>query len=401
MKKTYIIDANRTPIGDFGGSLKDMSAVDLGVALIQKLISKNNLSKNAVEGIILGNVLQAGGGQNPARQCAIKGGLSNTIPALTVNKVCGSGLKAIDIPVKEITSGYGHLYIAGGTESMSSAPYLLPDARWGYKIGSKEAVDSLVVDGLWCPYNDIHMGSLVDGVAEELAISREQQDSFSLKSHQKAIKAQENGRFNDEIVPIELTDRKGNKTMFLADEHPRRDTSAQALAGLKPAFSPTGTITAGNASGINDGAAVLLLASGNGSKKINAIPLAEIIAISEVSGEPKHFGLMPIPAIEKVLKKAGLKLADIGLIELNEAFAAQTLAVISKLKIDPAIVNVNGGAIAMGHPIGASGARIIVTLVHEMLKQKVEYGLASLCIGSGEGMAIILKKYKPKQKENY
>lgn len=392
MKEVFIVDALRTPIGDFGGSLKSVSAVEMGAILIKKLLSKNNLENDEVDGIVMGNVLQAGAGQNPARQCAIRGGLGNSTPALTVNKVCGSGLKAIDIAAKEIILNNSDIYIAGGMESMSSAPYLLSEARWGYRMGDKKLIDSMIKDGLWCPYNDIHMGCLVDQVAEELKISRKAQDSFSLESHQKAIKSQDRQRFDSEIVPVKLTDKKGNKTTFLADEHPRRDTSLEALSKLKSVFTANGTITAGNASGITDGAAALILSSKKGLDNLNATPLAEIVAVSEVSGDPKYFGLMPIGAIEKVLEETKLKLKDMELIELNEAFAAQTLAVISKLKIDADIVNVNGGAIALGHPIGASGSRIVVTMLNEMVKRKVKYGLASLCIGSGEGMAIIVKR---------
>lgn len=392
MEKIYILDALRTPIGSFGGSLKDISSVELGATLIRELRFRNNIEVSKVDGVIIGNVLQAGQGQNPGRQCAIKGGLSTRTPAFTVNKVCGSGLKAIDMAAKDIALGQGNIYIAGGTESMSKAPYLLDGVRWGYKMGDKKVVDSVVRDGLWCPYNDIHMGCLIEQMAEELKISRYAQDTFSLQSHLKAIKAQDDSRFNQEIVPIELSDRKGSKTNFLNDEHPRRDTSIQALLKLKPVFSVDGTVTPGNASGISDGAAILLLSSGAGMKELNLSPLVEVVAISEVSGDPKYFGLMPAEAIKKVLEEAEIKLSDVGLIELNEAFAAQTLAVISRLNIDKDKVNVNGGAVALGHPIGASGARIVVTLLHEMVKRNVKYGLASLCIGSGEGMAIIIKK---------
>lgn len=392
MEKIFILDALRTPLGNFGGAFKNISSFELGATLIKELKARNNIEADKFDGVVMGNVLQAGQGQNPARQAAIKGGLGINTPVFTLNKVCGSGLKAIDIAAKDIALGQGNIYIAGGMESMSKAPYLLNGARWGYKMGDKNVVDSLLMDGLWCPYNNIHMGYLIEQMATELKISRRIQDEFSYESHRKAVKTQDEGRFNTEITPIEIVDYKGTESKVLLDEHPRRDTNLEALSRLKPVFSSNGTITAGNASGISDGAAALILSSGSGIDRLGTTPLAEIISISEVSGDPKYFGLMPIKAIEKVMSDAKLKLDDIELLELNEAFAAQTIAVISKLKIDDNIVNVNGGAIALGHPIGASGARIVVTLLHEMIKRNVKYGLASLCIGSGEGMAIILRK---------
>ena len=396
MTKTYIIDAIRTPMANFGGALKEVSAVKLGALLIEKIISKNKLQESGltgkIDGVVIGNVLSSGLGQNPARQCALKGGLPETVPAFTLNKACGSSLKAIDIAYRDIMGCFGSLYLAGGIESMSSAPYLLKDARWGYKLGDKKVVDGLIVDGLFCPFNNTHMGNLIDSLASELNISRARQDEFSLTSHKKAIKAIAGGRFADEIIPVEAASRKGSSTTFSTDEHPRPDTTLEALAGLKPAFTSSGTVTAGNSSGINDGAALILAASEKIVSDYNLEPLAEIITTSEASIEPKYFGLAPVGAIKKVLATAGLNIADIELFELNEAFAAQSIAVIDKLGIDPEIVNVNGGAIALGHPIGASGARIVVTLVHEMVKRDLTYGLAALCIGSGEGMAIILKR---------
>jgi len=392
MEKVYILDALRTPLGNFGGSLKNIGSVELGTILIKELKTKNNINADKVDGVVMGNVLQAGQGQNPARQCAIKGGLSSTTPSFTVNKVCGSGLKAIDIAAKEISLGFGNIYIAGGTESMSKAPYLLNGSRWGYKMGDRKVIDSILTDGLYCPYNNMHMGSLVDQMAKELKISRTMQDNFSFESHQKAIRSQDEGRFRSETIAVERINGKGIKSKVLMDEHPRRDTNMEALSRLKPAFSKDGTVTAGNASGINDGAATLVLSSKFGIDMLKVNPLAEIISISEVSGDPKYFGLMPEKAIKKVLAMSGLKFEDIKLIELNEAFAAQSIAVIHRLKVDKDIINVNGGAVALGHPIGASGARIVVTLIHEMIKRGIEYGLASLCIGSGEGMAIILRR---------
>ncbi|MCD4670707.1 MAG: acetyl-CoA C-acetyltransferase [Actinomycetia bacterium] len=391
-KKTFIIDALRTPIANFGGSLKSVSAIDLGTLLISEIIKRNNLQKDALDGVILGNVLQAGLGQNPARQCGLMAGLAESTSAFTINKVCGSGMKAVDIAYKNILAGDGGIFIAGGMESMSNAPYLLNGARWGYKIGDNKLIDEMVKDGLWCPYNNIHMGSLIDDLAREYNITRKAQDIFSLDSHIKAVKAIDDGRFTGEIIPVDYIIKKGKKARFVNDEHPRKDTTLDKLSSLRPAFSSEGTVTAGNASGINDGAAALLIASASVVEKLGLKPLAEIISISEIGVEPKYFGTAPITATRKALSMADLTINDIELAELNEAFAAQTLIVMDKLGIDRKIVNVNGGAVAMGHPIGASGARIVVTLLHEMIKRDSKLGLASLCIGSGEGMAAIIKR---------
>ncbi len=391
MKKVYIIDASRTAIANFGGSLKNTGVVKLGTLLIKHLIKKNKVPEDMVNGVIMGNVLTAGLGQNPARQCALGAGLADSTPAFTVNKVCGSGMKAVDIAYRNILAGYGGLYIAGGMESMSNAPYILNGARWGYKLGDSKITDEMIKGGLWCPYNDIHMGSLVDDLATEFSISRKDQDMFSLSSHQKAVKATRSGRFKEEIVPVEYIVKK-KETVYLADdEHPREDTTLEKLSALRPAFNPEGTVTAGNASGINDGAAALLIASEEAVKRMDLKPLARILSISEVGVKPEYFGTAPIHATEIALKNARLKLKDIALAELNEAFAAQALIVLEKLGIDRDIVNVNGGAVALGHPIGASGCRIIVTLLHEMIKRGSRLGLASLCIGSGEGMATIIE----------
>ena len=393
MKKVYIIDALRTPIANFGGTLKNISVIELGTLLVRHAIKKNKIPNSMVDGVIMGNVLQAGLGQNPARQCALRAGLAECTPAFTVNKVCGSGLKAIDIAYRNILSGYGGLFISGGMESMSNSPYLIKNIRWGNKMGDGKLIDEMITDGLWCPYNDIYMGSLVDELAEEYNISRQQQDSYSLKSHKKAVNAIESGRFKQEIVPVEYSTETGT-VIFNNDEHPRKDTNLEKLSMLKSAFSRNGTITAGNASGISDGAAILIIASGEIIKKMNFKPLARILSISEVGVNPKVFGIAPIYASEIALETAKLKLKKIGLAEFNEAFAAQTIIVIKRLCIDKDIVNVNGGAIALGHPIGASGARITVTLIQEMVKRDIKYGLGSLCIGSGEGMAIIVEKYQ-------
>ncbi len=390
--RVFIIDAIRTPIGNFGGSLKTIGAVGLGSILLKEMIKRNKLEGRRIDGAIFGNVLQAGQGQNPARQIVLRAGLDHGVSATTVNKVCASAMKAMDIAYKEILSGAGSLYIAGGTESMSSAPYLLEDARWGHKLGDGKIIDSLVRDGLWCPVNNKHMGSLVDDLAVKQNISREEQDIFSQESHVKAIKAQDENRFQDEITPVDIIGKKKTMIRFTDDEHPRRDSSLEALSKIRPAFSGDGTVTAGNASGINDGAALMLLASEEIAGKLNFEPMAEIISTSETGVDPKNFGLAPIDASGKALEKAGLSIDDIELAELNEAFAAQAIAVLNGLKIDRNRVNVNGGAIALGHPIGASGIRVIVTLLHEMKKRDLGTGIASLCIGSGEGMAVVVKR---------
>jgi len=392
MKKAYIIDAVRTPIANFGGSLKNTGAVELGILLVGHLIKKNKIPEDMVDGVIMGNVLMAGLGQNPARQCALGAGLADSTPALTINKVCGSGMKAVDIAYRNILAGDSGIFITGGMESMSNAPYLVDGARWGLKLGDGKMTDEMIKDGLWCPYNDIHMGSLVDDLAKKFSISRKDQDVFSVESHQKAVKATQIGRFKEEIVPLEYIVKRKETARLTDDERPRKDTTLEKLSALRPAFNPEGTVTAGNASGINDGAAALLIASEETVEKLDLKPLARILSISEVGVKPEYFGTAPIHATEIALKDAGLKLKDIELAELNEAFAAQALIVLEKLGIDRDIVNVNGGAVALGHPIGASGCRIIVTLLHEMIKRNIRLGLASLCIGSGEGMATIIER---------
>lgn len=392
-KKVYIVDGVRTPIGNFGGSLKDYSAVDLGTLLIRQIVKRNSLGNTAIDGVILGNVLQAGLGHNPARQCAIGAGLSYRTSCLTVNKVCGSGLKAIDIAYRNILAGYGDIYIVGGIESMSNSPYLLNNTRWGCRLGNDVVTDEMICDGLWCPYNNMHMGKLVDSMAKKYKISREEQDRFSADSHYKAIKAIKEKRFSDEIVPVDILDSKGNTvSKFCDDEHPREDSTLEKLSTLKPAFSRDGTITAGNASGISDGAAVLIVASDEKIKELNLSIMAEIVSISEVGVRPELFGISPIKATGEALSRANLEISDIELAEFNEAFAAQTIYVLDRLKIKKEIVNVNGGAVALGHPIGASGARIVVTLVYEMAKRKNKLSLASICIGSGEGMAVVIRR---------
>lgn len=396
--RVYIIDAVRTPMGNFGGTLKEHSAPQLGSILAKYLIEKYNIQKAEIDGVIFGNVLQAGLGQNPARQVALGARLSYETPCTTINKVCGSALKAIDIAYRNISSGYGKLYIAGGIESMSNAPYLLKNARWGYKIGNNQIFDEMVIDGLWCPYNDVHMGELTDKMAKKFEISRKDQDEFAYASHTKAISAIESGRFSNEIVPVNIEDKKGNISVFGIDEHPRKDTTIEKLSQLKPVFTPDGTVTAGNSSGINDGAAALLLCSEDKLVDLGLTPMAEILDISEIGTDPAYFGTAPVYAIKKALTNLDLKIQDIELVELNEAFAAQSIYVIKSLNINKEIINVNGGAIALGHPIGASGARIVTTLIHEMQKRQISLGIASICIGSGEGMAIVLKNIKLRER---
>lgn len=392
MSKCYIIDAIRTPIGRYGGALKDYKATELGALLVKHILKRNKPGSNDFDGVVIGNVLQAGLGQNPARQCALDGGLSIETPCVTVNKVCGSGMKAIDIAYKDIASGRECIYLAGGIESMSNAPYLADNARWGYKLGHGKLLDDIIVDGLWCPFNNLHMGEIAEKLADGYGISRQAQDEFSYESQKKTATAIKEGKFKDEIVPIEIKDRKGNvASIFDTDEHPREDTTIEKLSALKPAFKKDGTITAGNSSGINDGAALTLVASENKVREFNLKPQAEIVAVSEVGTVPELFGIAPVKAIVKALEYSNLNLEDIDIFEINEAFAVQSLCVLKDLKIDKNNVNVNGGAIALGHPIGASGARIVVTLLSEMKKRQSRYGAASICIGSGEGMALVLK----------
>lgn len=390
-QKVYIASALRTAIGNFGGSLKAFSAPALASLLITEIMKQNNIINAQFDGVIIGNVLQAGIGQNPARQAALGAGLSYDTPCFTVNKVCGSGMKAIDVAFKNILAGSGNIYLAGGMESMTNCPYISRSTRWGAKLGDAQLADGIIYDGLWCPFNNKHMGDLVEDLAKSYGITREQQDSFAFESNEKAVKAINSGKFGDETVPVEIKDRK-TTAIFDADERPRADTTVEKLSSLKPVFTKEGTITAGNSSGINDGAAMLLVASENALNFYGLEPLAEIIAVSEAGLEPALFGVAPVPATKKACEMAQVGLNEIELFEYNEAFAAQSLCVLKDLKIDPGIVNVNGGAVALGHPIGASGARIIVTLLHEMIKQGTGYGLASLCIGSGESMAIIIKR---------
>lgn len=392
MGKAVIVSAVRTAIGKYGGALKDISAVDLGAVVIKDAIKRAKLKENQVDEVIMGNVLQAGLGQNPGRQAAMKAGIPETVPSWTVNKVCGSGLKSIALAAQAITAGDAEVVVAGGMENMSRAPYLLDNARWGYRMGDTPVIDGMIRDGLWCAFSDVHMGITAENVAERYDISREEQDRFALDSQKKAWSAIENGRFKDEIVPVFIPQRKGDPVEFAIDEFPRRGTTLESLARLKPAFKKDGTVTAGNASGINDGAAAVVVMAEEKAKELGVRPMATIISYAWAGVDPSVMGIAPVEATKKALLKAGLSLDQIDLIEANEAFAAQSLAVAKELGFDMERVNVNGGAIALGHPIGASGARILVTLLHEMERRDVKTGLATLCIGGGQGISMIVQR---------
>jgi len=386
-----ILSACRTPIGSFGGALKDLSAADLGAVVIRESIRRAGIATDDVGDVLLGCVLQAGAGMNVARQAALNAGLPQEIPAETVNRVCGSGLQSVAHAVEAIRNGYVDAVVAGGTESMSNAPYLLKSARWGYRMGNSDAVDSLLADGLTCAINDIHMGITAEEVANRFDVSRADQDAFAAESQRRAAAAVASGAFAEEIVPVEIPQRKGDPVRFAVDEYPRAGTTVEKLAALKPAFRKDGSVTAGNASGINDGAAALVVANGEKARAAGAKPLARILAYAVTGVDPKLMGIGPVPAVRKVLDRAGLSLADVDLFELNEAFAAQSVAVVRELQLDPAKVNVNGGAIALGHPIGASGARVLTTLVYALHARRMRYGVASLCIGGGMGIAMAVE----------
>lgn len=386
-----IVSAVRTAIGTFNGSLANISATKLGAVVIEEVLRRSGIKTDEVNEVIMGNVLSAGLGQNPARQSALAAGLPNTVPSMTINKVCGSGLKAVHLAAQSIALGEADVVVAGGMENMSQAPYLLEKARLGYRMGDGKLVDSLIKDGLWCAVNDYHMGVTAENLCEKYNITREEQDDFSLDSNQKAIRAIEKGVFQEEIVPVEIPQRKGESVVFNVDEHPRKDTTIEKLGKLRPAFKKDGTVTAGNSSGINDGAAALVLTSREKATRLGLTPLATIKANATEAIDPSVMGIGPVPAVRSALEKSKLSLDDIGRVEANEAFAAQTLAVHKELNFDLSKVNVNGGSIALGHPIGASGVRILVTLVHEMKRQSIHYGLATLCVGGGQGVATIIE----------
>jgi acetyl-CoA C-acetyltransferase len=389
--EVVILSACRTPIGSFGGALKDVSAVDLGAIVIREAIARGSVKPADVGDCIMGCVLQAGAGMNVARQAGLKAGLPNEVPGETVNRVCGSGMQAVVHAVEAIRVGYVDTIVAGGTESMSNAPYVLQGARWGYRMGNGEVVDSMLSEGLTCAINACHMGITAEEVASRYNVSRADQDAFAAESQQRAQKAIETGAFVEEIVPVELPQRKGDPRRVDRDEYPRAGTTVAALSGLKPAFKKDGTVTAGNASGINDGAAAMIVTTASKAKAMGRTPLARILGYVSTGVDPKIMGIGPIPAVRKVLERAELKIADIDLFELNEAFAAQSVAVVRELRVDAAKVNVNGGAIALGHPIGASGARVLTTLVYALRARKLRYGIASLCIGGGMGIAMAVE----------
>lgn len=392
MTEAVIVSALRTPVGSFGGAFKDVSAVDLGAAVVKKAIDSIGLDPATIDEMIFGNVLSAGLGQNVARQVAIKAGIPKHVPSFAINKVCGSGLKTVALAAQSILSGDNEIVIAGGTESMSQAPYVLPDARWGKRMGNGQMIDTMLKDGLTDAFTDIHMGITAENIVEKYQFTREQQDELAVRSQNNAEKAVTSGRFKEEIVPIEVPQRRGGPKVIDTDEHPRFGTTNEAMAKLKPAFKKDGSVTAGNASGLNDGAAVLIVMSREKADELGLKPLAAIKSYASAGVDPKIMGCGPIPATQKALKKAGLTVEDLDLIEANEAFAAQALSVITDLKFNTDIVNVNGGAIALGHPVGASGARILVTLLHEMEKRDSKRGLATLCIGGGQGMSLIVER---------
>jgi acetyl-CoA C-acetyltransferase len=387
-----IVAAARTAVGKFGGSLAKVPAPELGATVIQALLQRARLEGGQIGEVILGQVLTAASGQNPARQALIKSGLPNVIPAMTINKVCGSGLKAVMLAAQAIRDGDSEIVIAGGQENMSLAPHALPASRDGQRMGDWKLVDTMIVDGLWDVYNQYHMGTTAENVAKEYGITREAQDALALGSQQKAAAAQEAGRFKDEIVPVTIPQKKGDPVVFAADEFINRKTSAEALAGLRPAFDKSGSVTAGNASGLNDGAAGVVVMSAQKAAALGLTPLARIASYASAGLDPKVMGMGPVPAAKKALERAGWKAADLDLLEINEAFAAQACAVHQQMGWDTSKVNVNGGAIAIGHPIGASGARILVTLLHEMQKRNAKKGIASLCIGGGMGVALTVER---------
>ncbi|VVO08001.1 acetyl-CoA C-acetyltransferase [Pseudomonas fluorescens] len=392
MNEVVILAATRTAIGSFQGALAAIPATELGAAVIRRLLEQTGIDAAQIDEVILGQVLTAGAGQNPARQTAIKAGLPHTTPALTLNKVCGSGLKAVQLAVQAIRCGDAELIIAGGQENMSLAPYVLPKARTGLRMGHAQLQDTMIQDGLWDAFNDYHMGITAENLAQKYEITREAQDAFAAASQQKAAAAIEGGRFQSEITPILIPQRKGDPLVFDTDEQPRVDSTADALAKLKPAFKKDGSVTAGNSSTLNDGAAVLLLASAAKAQELGLPVLARIKAYASAGVDPSIMGIGPVPATRLTLQKAGWSIDDLDLIEANEAFSAQSLAVGKELGWDTNKVNVNGGAIALGHPIGASGARILVSLVHELIRRDGKKGLATLCIGGGQGVGLAIER---------
>lgn len=392
MTDVVIVSAVRTAVGKFGGSLAKIAAPELGAAVIREALARAKVAPDQVSEVIMGQVLTAGSGQNPARQAVIKAGLPNMVPGLTINKVCGSGLKAVMLAANAIIAGDAEIVVAGGQENMSAAPHVLPGSRDGFRMGDAKLIDSMIVDGLWDVYNQYHMGITAENVAKEYGITREAQYEFAVASQNKAEAAQKSGRFNDEIVPILIPQLKGDPIAFSQDEFVRHGATLESMAGLKPAFDKAGTVTAANASGLNDGAAAVVVMSAAKAKELGLTPLATIRAYASAGLDPKVMGMGPVPASKRCLSRAGWSVGDLDLMEINEAFAAQALAVHQQMGWDTSKINVNGGAIAIGHPIGASGCRILVTLLHEMQKRDAKKGLASLCIGGGMGVALAVER---------
>ena len=392
MQDVVIVAATRTAVGSFQGALANIPAVDLGAAVIRQLLKQTGIDAAEVDEVILGQVLTAGAGQNPARQAAMNAGLPHAVPAMTLNKVCGSGLKALHLAAQAIRCGDAEVVIAGGMENMSLAPYVMPAARTGLRMGHGKLIDSMIQDGLWDAFNDYHMGITAESLVEKYGVTREAQDAFAASSQQKAIAAIEAGRLRDEITPVEIPQRKGEPLVFDTDEQPRAGTTTESLAKLKPAFKKDGSVTAGNASSLNDGAAAVLLMSAEKAKTLGLTVLARIASYANAGVDPAIMGIGPVSATRRCLEKAGWTLDELDLIEANEAFAAQALSVGQELGWDQQKVNVNGGAIAIGHPIGASGCRILVTLLHEMIRRDVHKGLATLCIGGGQGVALAIER---------
>lgn len=392
MTNVVIVAAVRTAVGKFGGSLAKVSAPELGATVIKALLEKTGVSGDAISEVILGQVLTAGSGQNPARQSVIKAGLPNHVSAMTINKVCGSGLKAVMLAAQAVACGDAEIVIAGGQENMSASPHVLPNSRDGFRMGNTQLVDTMINDGLWDAYNNYHMGITAENVAKEFNISRDAQDAFALASQQKAIAAIDAGKFKDEIAPVIIPQRKGDPVVFDTDEFPNRKSSAEGLAGLRPAFDKAGSVTAGNASGINDGAAAVMVMSAEKAAELGLTPLATIKAFASTGIDPTIMGMGPVSASRRTLEKAGWSAADLDLMEINEAFAAQACAVNQEMGWDTSKINVNGGAIALGHPIGASGCRVLVSLLHEMVKRDAKKGLTSLCIGGGMGVALAVER---------
>ena len=391
MSDIVIVSAARTAVGKFGGSLAKVAAPDLGAIVIDEVLKRAKLKGEDVSEVIMGQVLTAGSGQNVARQASIKAGLPAMVPAMTINKVCGSGLKAVMLAANAISAGDADIVVAGGQENMSAAPHVLPGSRDGFRMGDAKLIDTMIVDGLWDVYNQYHMGITAENVAKEYGITREMQDAFAAASQNKAEAAQKAGRFDDEIVPVSIPQRKGDPLVFKTDEFVRHGVTAEALAGLKPAFAKDGTVTAANASGINDGAAAVVVMSAKRAEQLGLTPLARIVAYANAGVDPKVMGIGPVPASQRCLSRAGWKASDLDLMEINEAFAAQALAVNQQMGWDTSKINVNGGAIAIGHPIGASGARILNTLLFEMKRRGASKGLATLCIGGGMGVAMCVE----------